>query len=108
VASVVSVLVETTNVETSVAVVSIAVDVSDSITAEVSVERVSTVEAADSANVLEISVAEEEKVAETAVEPVLSQLTLTPIKYLIEVAIPEVNGLHGLAATSPKAKANEA
>jgi len=108
VASVVSVLVEPTKVEASVAVVSIAVDVPDSITVEVSVARVSTVEVADSAKVLEISVAEEEKVAETAVEPVLSQLAHTPTKFPFEVTIPEVNGLHGLAATSPKARENEA
>lgn len=79
--SVVSVVAEPTKVEASVTVVSIAVDVSDSTPVEVSVARVSTVEVADSASVLEISVTEEEKVAETAVEPILSQLTCTPTQY---------------------------
>lgn len=72
---------EPTKVEAPVTVVSIAVDVSDSTPVEVSVPRVSTVEVADSANVLEFSVTEEEKVAETAVEPILFQLTCTPTKY---------------------------
>lgn len=79
--SVVSVVAEPTKVEAPVTVVSIAGDVSDSTPVEVSVPRVSTVEVADSANVLEFSVTEEEKVAETAVEPILSQLTCTPTKY---------------------------
>lgn len=81
VASVVSVVAEPTKVEASVTVVSIAVDVSDPTPVDVSVPRVSTVEVAVSANVVEISGAEEEKVAETAVEPISSQLTCTPTKY---------------------------
>lgn len=83
VTSVVSMLVEPAEVEASVAVVLTAVVVSDSTSVEVPVARVSTVEVADPASVLETSATEEEKVAETADEPILSQLTHIPKEIVI-------------------------